>query len=253
MQFFSDLLNQRIRWCSPCGTSTGYGALYNWWAATGYDPPIMYTSVGALYNFYAVENIHGLAPVGWHVPTDVDWGDLITYLGGYLVAGGHLKEIGITNWVAPNAGADNSTGFTGLPAGIRYGLDGTFHYGYDGAFANHAQGTFCCTLEYSPGYVIAPYLQAANPYMNPGTSSVTQQGSSLRCIMDGVNPTDPGIVTDVDGNNYPTVKIGTQVWMASNFACTKYRDGTPITNITNDAAWAALTTEAYCWYNNIPS
>jgi len=57
-------------------------------------------------------------------------------------------------------------------------------------------------------------------------------------------------VTDVDGNTYSTVTIGTQVWMAENLKVTKYNDGTAISNVTNNTTWAYLTTGAYCWYNN---
>ncbi len=57
-------------------------------------------------------------------------------------------------------------------------------------------------------------------------------------------------VTDIDGNVYNTVTIGTQVWMAENLKVTHYRDGTTITNVTDDATWTAMTTEAYCIYNN---
>jgi uncharacterized protein (TIGR02145 family) len=53
---------------------------------------------------------------------------------------------------------------------------------------------------------------------------------------------------DIDGNSYKAVKIGTQVWMAENLKTTKYRDGSPITNIT--ANWSTTLSEAYCWYNN---
>jgi uncharacterized protein (TIGR02145 family) len=59
--------------------------------------------------------------------------------------------------------------------------------------------------------------------------------------------------TDGDNNNYPIVKIGAQVWMAENLKTTKYNDGTVIPNITDNAAWQALTTGAYCDYNNTPS
>jgi len=59
-----------------------------------------------------------------------------------------------------------------------------------------------------------------------------------------------GTVTDCSGNVYHTVQIGTQVWMVENLKTTCYRDGDPIPNVTDNAAWASLTTGAYCWYNN---
>jgi uncharacterized protein (TIGR02145 family) len=59
-----------------------------------------------------------------------------------------------------------------------------------------------------------------------------------------------GTVTDIDGNVYQTVTIGTQVWMAANLKVTHYRNGEDIPNVTNAAAWAALTTGGYCNYNN---
>ena len=57
-------------------------------------------------------------------------------------------------------------------------------------------------------------------------------------------------VTDVDGNIYKTVKIGNQIWMAENLKTEKYKDGTAIPMVTDNTAWAALTTPSYCWYDN---
>ena len=98
--------------------STGAWCYYNNNSANG---PVY----GKLYNWYAVNDPRGLAPAGWHVPSDGEWTTLSTCLGGDLIAGGPMKEIGTTHWTPPNTGATNSSGFTGLPGGGR-GDDGTF-------------------------------------------------------------------------------------------------------------------------------
>jgi len=55
-----------------------------------------------------------------------------------------------------------------------------------------------------------------------------------------------GTVTDIDGNDYHTVIIGNQEWMAENLKVTKYRNGDPISNVTEFVAWSTLTTGGYC-------
>jgi uncharacterized protein (TIGR02145 family) len=67
---------------------------------------------------------------------------------------------------------------------------------------------------------------------------------------DNNNSPPPSTATDIDGNIYSTVTIGTQVWMVENLKTTKYNDGTPIPWVTDSAAWSNLTTPGYCWYNN---
>jgi uncharacterized protein (TIGR02145 family) len=57
-------------------------------------------------------------------------------------------------------------------------------------------------------------------------------------------------VTDIDGNQYNTVIIGTQEWMKENLNVSKYSDGTPIPQVTDPTAWSNLTTGAWCYYNN---
>jgi len=57
-------------------------------------------------------------------------------------------------------------------------------------------------------------------------------------------------VTDVDGNVYPAVTIGTQVWMAENLKTSNLNDGTAIPLVTDDQEWNQLTTPGYSWYDN---
>jgi uncharacterized protein (TIGR02145 family) len=66
-----------------------------------------------------------------------------------------------------------------------------------------------------------------------------------------VNPQPPGItVTDIDGNVYHAVTIGTQVWMAENLKTTRYRNGDSIPNVTDSLQWISLTTPGFCNCNN---
>jgi uncharacterized protein (TIGR02145 family) len=101
---------------------------------------------GKLYNWYAVKDPRGLAPAGWHVPTDAEWVQLTTYLGGNNVAGTKLKSA--TGWNAGGSGT-NESAFDGLPGGAR-NFDGNFFYVGDAGYwwsatelsANHALPMF---------------------------------------------------------------------------------------------------------------
>ncbi len=75
---------------------------------------------GRLYNWYALTDANNIAPAGWHTPSLAEWDILRNYLGDLNIAGGKAKEAGLAHWVTPNTGADNSSGFTALPAGSRY-------------------------------------------------------------------------------------------------------------------------------------
>jgi uncharacterized protein (TIGR02145 family) len=66
-----------------------------------------------------------------------------------------------------------------------------------------------------------------------------------------INVTAPVTISDIDGNVYHTVTIGTQVWMVENLKVTHYRNGDIIPNIIDQTQWDNLTTGAYCNYGDI--
>ncbi|MBG0861179.1 MAG: fibrobacter succinogenes major paralogous domain-containing protein [Bacteroidales bacterium] len=108
------------------------------------DPGIYKDIYGGYYNIYAV-NTKKLCPAGWHVPDKTDWSQMISYLGNEVSAGGKMKESGTLNWMSPNYGATNESGYTGLPAGCRrdkflqrgisaYWWSATSNYIYSGTY-----------------------------------------------------------------------------------------------------------------------
>lgn len=74
---------------------------------------------GKLYNWFAANDPRGLAPQGWHIPSDEEWTKLTDDLGGEQVAGGKMKSTGTQYWISPNIDATNESGFSGLPGGGR--------------------------------------------------------------------------------------------------------------------------------------
>jgi uncharacterized protein (TIGR02145 family) len=71
---------------------------------------------GKLYNWYAVNDPRGLAPKGWHIPSDNEWTTLTDYLGGKDAAGTKMKST--SGWKNDGNGT-NEGGFSGLPGGFR--------------------------------------------------------------------------------------------------------------------------------------
>ena len=90
---------------------------------------------GKLYNWYAVSDLRNVCPNGWHVPSVVEWSNLIIYIdpnanvgNDINTAGGKMKSTGLQYWNSPNLEASNESGFSGLAGGQRsnYGVD--FYY-----------------------------------------------------------------------------------------------------------------------------
>lgn len=140
------------------------------------NDPSYSSTYGRLYNWWAVTDGGGLAPAGWHVPTEDEWLTLIYFLGGYTIAGGKLKEAGTAHWLSPNTDATNETGFTALPACCAMGWDFRFEeYQYTGYYwtstsTSEGAAFYHSFSAYSSEIVIDTYLK--------------QNGYSVRCVKD---------------------------------------------------------------------
>ncbi len=161
--------------------TTGAYCYYNNDSAT-------YASVyGKLYNWYAVNDPRGLAPAGWHIPTDAEWNKLIkcldpaadtttiTSVRQSLIVGSKLKEAGLAHWESPNV-ATNETGFTALPGGYRY-RDGGFRAIYSAA-------VFWTSTQYSAIDAWDRDMITSDGAINRRGLGSMKNGGSVRCVKD---------------------------------------------------------------------
>lgn len=148
---------------------------------------------GVLYNGYAVTT-GKLAPIGWHIPSIDDWEKLSDYLGGDSVSGAKLKSANtfefannldfmyLGNWMTPNTGATNTSGFSALPGGYNNGVDFGFQgIGYFGHWWSSTEA-----MQNSALYSISLSYTKASTYFTEGISTQHSKhyGFSVRCIRD---------------------------------------------------------------------
>lgn len=156
-------------------------------AWSNYDnDPLNDALYGKIYNGFAASDTL-LCPQGWHVSTDADWLELELTLGMLEVnlgdadfrgsdqnVGGKLKSTAV--WNAPNVGATDQSGFTGLPAGFRSNGDGEF--------MNMGNDTYWwCSSDVG---LLNAYWHGLN-HMETGIKrvwSTKRNGFSVRCVMD---------------------------------------------------------------------
>ncbi|HBL77175.1 MAG: hypothetical protein A2W90_18605 [Bacteroidetes bacterium GWF2_42_66] len=84
--------------------------------------------------------------------------------------------------------------------------------------------------------------------MNPFTIYLT-----IFFVVFAVSVEGQEFVTDIDGNEYKTIKIGAQIWMEENLKVAHYRNGDAIPNIQDPKQWNELTIGAYCDVANNPA
>jgi uncharacterized protein (TIGR02145 family) len=131
---------------------------------------------GKLYNWYAVNDSRGLAPQGWHIPTDEEWWALTDFLGGEEKAGAKMKsKDGWNSDFFDGKNGTNSSGFSGLPGGLRHSW-GTFDFiGFSGAWWS--------STERDPNFARQRSLINSDDLVD-GFNSLKKEGLSVRCIRD---------------------------------------------------------------------
>ena len=248
-------------------TTQGAYAMYN-------DDPSEAEVYGNLYNWYAVDDYRGICPEGWHIPSDSEVMELELFLGM------DPAQISNTGWRGTSEGSQlagdfelwsagylvsdpefGSTGFQALPGGHRHGDWGSYHHiGNHGYFKTSTLG-----LDGQPCYREIGYnnSEIRREFGNK------QTGFSVRCIEDGLEDiygcTDVEAdnyvpeatiedgsceysCIDIDGNEYETVVIGDQIWMAENLKVTRYNNEDAISTGFGGEAWGELLSGAYAIY-----
>jgi len=187
-------------------------------------PVLVAVKYGLLYNWYAATDMRLICADGWNLATYEELSVLL--------------ESGAINY------------FNWRTAGIRLD-DGSF---YEVTDEEIMPGWFW-SIDPSEEDGYAMYLHT-DGFQSIGTEQI-KRGHIIRIFRDATESeqllsdgTACNNYTGNDGKVYRTVKIGTQVWLADNLAETKYRNGDTIPEVTDNAAWAALTTGALCAYNN---
>jgi len=135
---------------------TTYGGLYQWNEAMQYS-----TS----------EGIQGIAPAGFHIPTDAEWTTLTTFLGGESVAGDKMKNTGLCQGRTPCA----TSGYGGVLGGLS--IEGSFVY-LDSRNFNWSSS------QYDSGSSYSAYERSLRPTeLKVGRAALDMGiGFSVRCI-----------------------------------------------------------------------
>jgi uncharacterized protein (TIGR02145 family) len=198
---------------------------------------------GKLYNWYAVNDPRGLAPEGWHIPTQPEFRTLLVTVNK---DGNALKAIGQGS--GDGAGT-NTSGFSALLAGGRddngyfNGLGGTTYFWSSTEYMTYDA---CNLVLFSDGSGILR------------SSHDKADGFSVRCVK-GVQPEtqlqqqqSSSTQQPVQNNSDKTVKIGERTWMSENLNTDHYRNGDAIPEVEDPAQWGNLKTGAWCYNDNKP-
>lgn len=208
-------------------------------------PAVQDVKYGLLYNNAVVYDVRNVCAAGWHIPTITQFDALTNYLGGYAIAGDKLKELGTDYWDGLNADATNE---------VNFNLRGASYRSNIGSFLLIKQIIYCWTssLSYDPLTMGTTRRGRFDDSAFGHWNINIKTGCSLRPMKDSTSLShgESGVYVGNDGRVYRTICIGTQEWLADNLVETKFRTGEDIPEVTDNTAWAALTTAGMCAYNN---
>jgi len=196
---------------------------------------------GQLYNWYAATDPRNIASEGYFVPEQSDFETLFEYLGnGYDLGGGNtgydignlIQDLSLLYWQEFLTGGTNETNLSFRGSGIRF---------VDGSFTQIQTRLSLLTienLEVSTNSNYPTYTISSVGYLIGKTVRLFRPATESELILpDGLIT---ATYTGNDGKVYPLTKIGTQIWLAENLNEMKYRDGTLIPEVTDNAEWVAL-------------
>ncbi len=145
------------------------------WAYYNYNPANT-ASYGKLYSWVAV-NTGNLCPVGWHIPTGAEWGQLVTHLGGRYDAAEKMRA---TTW----SGGTNESGFSALPGGYIFSNGANFDENTYGAQGHWWASDLSIVSNSFPYYFQMTDSEIKHTYGGTEYGKLQTDGRSCRCLKD---------------------------------------------------------------------
>lgn len=150
------------------------------------NDPVNGTKYGKLYNWHAVNDPRGLAPLGYHIPTSAEWTILFDFLGGNSIAGKKLKST--KSYDRYKGKKDNSTnefGFSGLPGGGRNEIGRFYDIGVDSDWWSSTEDDVDFFEDPKQNHLSAMYFGVISTYDAVNFSLINKfRGLSVRCVKD---------------------------------------------------------------------
>jgi uncharacterized protein (TIGR02145 family) len=199
---------------------------------------------GFLYNFYTVTTTQISSNNVWRVPTKTDFENLVNNL---TTSGKNANDLRLvdqtTYWDTNNTNASNQTRFNSIGSGVRDN---------DGFSGIKNILSYRSSTSASPGQDWKLTIESGEPDLIVTSGTSKNDGCPVRLVKTGTTLTNgqTGSYTGNNGTIYTTICIGNQEWLSQDLRETKYRDNTPIPNVTDQTIWDGLTSKAYCIYDN---